>query len=93
MSTLPLTEVRNRLSELVDDVERTHERVVITRHGRDSAVIMSTEDVEAMEETLDILGNQELMQQIAKSREDLATGNVLDAEGLAALMEKRRQDR
>lgn len=31
---LPLAEARNRLSELANLVETTHERVVVTRNGR-----------------------------------------------------------
>lgn len=31
---MPLAEVKNRLSEVVDEVERERARVVITKHGR-----------------------------------------------------------
>ena len=47
-----LADVRTQLSEHVEDVMRTHERVTITRNGRPAAVLISAEDLEAMEETL-----------------------------------------
>jgi prevent-host-death family protein len=93
MTTLPLTEARNRLSELLDDVERTHERVTITRHGKESAVLISTDDLEALEETLDVLASPEAMRQLAESRADVEAGDVLDADDVAALMAERNRGR
>ncbi|MFZ1286890.1 MAG: type II toxin-antitoxin system Phd/YefM family antitoxin, partial [Candidatus Phosphoribacter sp.] len=49
---MALRDVKNRLSEVVDQVEREHGRVVITRHGKPAAVVISTEDLESLEETL-----------------------------------------
>lgn len=89
MVVLAFTDARNRLSELIDDVERTHERVEITRHGHAVAVLISPDDLAALEETLDVLSSPEAMRQLAESREAIAAGDVLDAEDLAALMAKR----
>lgn len=52
MTTIPLTEAKTRLNELVEDAVRTHERVTITRRGRPAAVLISVEDLASMEETL-----------------------------------------
>ena len=52
MSTIPLTDAKARLNELVEETALTHERVTITRHGRPAAVLIAVEDLEAMEETL-----------------------------------------
>jgi prevent-host-death family protein len=89
MSVMPFTDARNRLSELIDEVERTHERVEITRHGRAVAIIVSPDDLAALEETLDVLASREAMRQLAESREAIEAGDVLDAEELTALMAKR----
>ena len=37
---MPLAEVKNRLSEVVDRLEREHGRVVITKHGRPAAMVV-----------------------------------------------------
>lgn len=50
-----MAELRNRLAEVVDMVEREHARVVITKHGRPAAVVVSAADLESLEETLDIM--------------------------------------
>ena len=55
MTSVPLGEAKNHLSEYVTDVERTHDRVLITRHGHPAAVLISPEDLAALEETVDIL--------------------------------------
>jgi antitoxin YefM len=89
MTAMSFTEARNRLSELLDEVERTHERVVITRHGHEVAVLISPEDLAALEETLDVLASPAAMRQLAESREAVEAGDVLDADELAALMAKR----
>jgi len=52
--TMPLAEVKNRLSEVVEDVERTHRRVTLTKHGRQAAVLISVEDLDALEATLEV---------------------------------------
>ena len=42
---MALKDVKNRLSEVVDRVEREHDRVVITKHGRPAAVVVSVDDL------------------------------------------------
>lgn len=94
MTVLPFTDARNRLSELIDEVTRTHERVEITRHGHPAAVLISADDLAALEETLDVLSSPEAMRQLADSQAAIEAGDVLDADELAALLAKRsRQPR
>ena len=68
---MPLRDVRNRLSEVVDKVEREHERVVITKHGRPAAVMVSVDDLESLEQTLDVLSRPALIKQIRESLDNL----------------------
>jgi prevent-host-death family protein len=68
---MPLAEVKNRLSEVVDTVEREHGRVVITRHGRPAAVVLSIEDLESLEETLDVMASTSLMADIREALDSL----------------------
>ena len=69
---MPLKDVKNRLSEVVDRVEREHDRVVITKHGRPAAVVVSVDDLESLEQTLDILSRPALIKQIRESLDELA---------------------
>ena len=62
----------NRLSEVVDKVEREHDRVVITKYGRPAAVVVSVDDLESLEQTLDILSRRALIKAIRESLDELA---------------------
>lgn len=68
---MALKDVKNRLSEVVDHVEREHDRVVITKHGRPAAVVLSVDDLSSLEETLDVMGRPKLVAQIRDSLEEL----------------------
>lgn len=74
---MALGEVKNRLSEIVERVERVHGRVVITKHGQPSAVILSIEDLESLEDTLDILSDPKAMADIRKARKEIESGKVV----------------
>jgi antitoxin YefM len=71
---LPLADVKNRLSEVVDRLEREHGRVVITKHGRPAAVVLSIEDLEGLEETLDLVSDPRMMRRIRRADVELAEG-------------------
>lgn len=86
---MPLSDVRSTLSSVVGRVEATHERVTITRNGRPAAVLISPEDLDALEETLDVLSDRETMQQLREGEAAVAAGDVIDEAGLRTLMAKR----
>lgn len=72
----PLTEARNRLSEIVEDVTSTGSEFVISRHGRPAAVVLGYEDYEALLETLNILSDPDTMDALAEAEADLAAGDL-----------------
>lgn len=82
--TLPLAEIKAHLSEIVDRVENEHDRVVLTRNGRAAAVIMSPEDLEALEDTLELLSDPKALKEIGRARQEVARGKVVTAEELRA---------
>jgi len=88
METVPLSDVRSTLSSVIERVEATHERVTITRNGRPAAVLINPEDLEALEETLDVLSDPVTMQRLREGEAALAAGDVVDAAGLRDLVAK-----
>lgn len=84
MTAVPLGEVRDRLSEYVADVGRTHERITITRHGHAAAVLISADDLASIEETLEILGTVGATQAIREGQADAAAGRFVDNEEIKA---------
>ena len=82
--TLPLATVKARLSEVIDRVEARHERVTVTRNGRPAAVLVSPDDLAALEDTLELLSDPAALKEIEKARRDLARGKGVTAEDLRA---------
>jgi len=76
MTTAPLTEVRDRLSEIVDFVASGASAWVITKHGRPVAVILSHAEYESLIETLNVLSDADTMAALAEADEDVAAGRV-----------------
>jgi antitoxin YefM len=91
MEELPLADARNRLSELVSDVEKTHARVTITKHGHPAAVLISPDDLAAMEETLDILSDPQALTTIREAEAELGRGDFTTGKEMGHLMEERRR--
>lgn len=71
---MSLADVKNRLSEVVEQVEVEHARVTITKHGRPAAVLISADDLESLEETLALLSDPEVLTQIRASRAEAGAG-------------------
>lgn len=88
MSTEPLRTVRDHLSEVVDRVEGHHERVTITRNGHEAAVIISTEDLAQLEETISVLNDPAALADIREADAAYAKGDVL--RGVEAVRGLRR---
>lgn len=82
--TRSLADVKAHLSEIVDLVESQHERVIITRNGRPAAVLISPQDLENLEETLDLLATPGIMDDIRAAEAEIASGKFLTAAELRA---------
>jgi len=72
--TLPISEVKARLPELVTDVQEQDGEVVVTRNGKPAAILVSYEEYERLKETLDVLSDADMVAQISRSRTFYAAG-------------------
>jgi len=77
---LPFSEVKAHLSELADRVESEHDRIMVTRNGRPSFILISPDDLESLEETLDIVRDDQLMESLRRSRDQATRGERLRLE-------------
>jgi antitoxin YefM len=87
METTSLADAKNRLSELVNAVQGTWERVTITKNGRPAAVLVAPDDLESLVETLEILSDPEAMAAVREAR--TGTGELTTGEEMAAIMAGR----
>jgi prevent-host-death family protein len=90
MSIIPLSEAKSRLSEIADEIHRTHERVNVTRNGREYVVIMSSEDLESLEATIELLSDPAAQARVAQAEADLEKGDVTTLNEMSRLMQERR---
>lgn len=75
-TTAPLSEARERLSEIVEDVSITGADLVITKHGRPMAVVIGYDEYESLIETLNILSDADTMSALAEAESDLEARNI-----------------
>jgi antitoxin YefM len=75
--TVPFTDAKAHLSELVDKVVGEHQRFILTRNGRPAAVLLSPDELESLEETVEIIQDKRLLESIRRSRREAAQGKRL----------------
>ncbi len=90
MSTLPLSEVKAHLSEIADEVDRTHERVHVTRNGREYVVLVAAEDLESLEATLELLSDRAALKRVRAADAAVLAGDLTARDDMAKLMDARR---
>ncbi|MDP9165123.1 MAG: type II toxin-antitoxin system Phd/YefM family antitoxin [Actinomycetota bacterium] len=91
MDTLPLSDAKARLSEIADEVDRTHQRVQITKNGRSYVVLISAKDLESMEATLELLSDPEAVERVRQAQADLSARKGSTGEEIDDLMALRRR--
>lgn len=79
----PVTEFRANASSVLDQVHATKRPVILTQHGRSSAVLM---DVDVYEGLLDEV---ELLRAVRTGEEQLAAGDVISHEDVEARIRAR----
>ncbi len=77
MKTLPLSDAKARLSELVEEVTSRDEVITITRNGRPVAVLLSPDEFESWKETVAVRSDPELMEEIRRGLGALKRGAKL----------------
>lgn len=92
--TLPISEVKARLPELVTGVQEREEEIVVTRKGKPAAVLVNYGEYERLKDTLEVLSDADLMRQIRRSRRFYAAGgtglSIEDVFGETGIRAKRR---
>ncbi len=69
--TKPVTEIKRHATEIIAELQRSHQPIVITEHGRSAAVLMNVEDFDRLNERL------RLLEGIARGERAFAEGRVV----------------
>lgn len=91
MDSVPISYAQATLSNLIDQVERSHKRVMLTRNGEQAAVVLHPADLRSLEESLNLLSDATAMHRIREGELELIGGQGLDASQLAELLEKHHR--
>jgi len=89
MRTLPLSAVKARLSEIADEVDRTHDRVLVTKNGRDYVVLLAAEDLSSIEATLQLLTDLHAQDRLRTAEAELDANLALDRTDVTTLVDER----
>lgn len=84
MKTLPLSDVKSRLSEIAEEVHLTHDRVTVTKNGKEHVVLIAAEDLSSMEATLELLADPEAMARIQQAEREIARGESISLDDIIA---------
>ena len=88
-----IAEARNKFSDLIAEVENTNERITITKHGKDAAVLISRTDLDEMEATIDLLTaddeRSEVLKALRRAEADLASGKIATLDDLTESLKRR----
>ena len=87
---LPVSQARRDLLSLIRDVDDTFARYIITSNGTPKAVLMSFDEFEAYEETLEILSDPEAMADLKEARAARERGETYALEDVKREVEDAR---
>lgn len=77
--TIPVSEAKNKLTFLLENISTMWDRYILTKNGRNAAVIMSYEEYEGWLETLSLTEEEKAA---------LEEGRVAASEGKGVLLEE-----
>lgn len=89
METIPISDAKDRLTELADRAAREHDHFTLTRNGRPHAVIMSVAEWESMQETMEILSDPETRAELDEAITAESHGDLTSEDEMAGLLRQR----
>ncbi len=91
MTILPLNNVKTRFSALADEVEATHDRIIVTRNGKPHVMLIAVDDFESLQMTREILSKPGAVEDIRQAERDIAEGKYHSIDDLRQRLEERRR--
>lgn len=85
---LPVT--GQQFESIADSVHENHERVVFTKDGRDHVVVISSDELIALEETLDLLSDPAELAAVLQAQVEVERGEFFTESQMTELIEKRK---
>jgi len=84
VTTVPVTEAKQRFTEIVKGVEECFDRYLVTKNGKDAAIVMSAQEYESLLETIDVLASKKEMRALVEATEQSRGGETISLDNYLA---------
>jgi prevent-host-death family protein len=91
MQTMNVSEAKDKLSQLVESVESTHDAITITRHGKAAAVLISAADLQQLTDTVEWLNDPVTAAEVAEAEADVAAGRTVGVADARDVLRRARR--
>ncbi len=81
---IPIVRARAMLTKLPELLAEENRAVALTRHGRPVLAVMSWDLFESIMETLEIMGDPDMMAALRQGIKDVQEGNLIPLEDVAS---------
>jgi antitoxin YefM len=75
---IPITQAKAKLLDMVRQIDNTNDTIAITKNGVPEAVLLSMKKFDGLLETIDVLADQVMTEQLRESFKDVRAGRLLD---------------
>lgn len=95
METLPITEAKNRFTELADRAAAEHDHFTVTRNGHPHVMVVSVAEWDELQETIAVLSEPQARADLAESAEAAQRGDFTSQDEMQTILDARlgRRDR
>ena len=89
METLPITEAKNRFTELADRAAAEHDHFTVTRSGHPHVMVVSVAEWDELHEAIAVLSDPQTRADLAESAEAAQRGDFTTEEEMQAILDAR----
>ena len=79
---ISIKELRPKLPSIVNDIDTKMTRYIISRRGKPLVVMLSIDDFNSLQETMEVLSDKDLMRSIKKGMDEIRSGEVVSWESV-----------
>lgn len=81
-TTISITEARKRIFDIAEEIQKPGVYYTFTEKGRPKAVLMSADEFDSLMETLEILGDPDIMKSIKRAEDEYKRGEYVTLDQL-----------
>ena len=79
---IPISDLQSKTKEIIEEVKRTRDPVIITQRGRPAALVVNYEEYEGMRHTLDEMSYPDWQERLERAKKESEAGESISLEDL-----------